>query len=113
ISAPVPSGPGTTMELFDMVCALNGATLIPCRAKARHRALVTRDFPASEEVPATSSPCALLIGLPQFAPRSGGQTVRSTRRRPVLAPAKDWLGWRVRPCGTPTAGLLESLRRRR
>jgi hypothetical protein len=46
------SPPSTTMLLFDMFWALNGATRIPRRANARHRAVVTTDFPASDVVPA-------------------------------------------------------------
>jgi hypothetical protein len=39
-----------------MFCALNGATLTPCRASHRHSPAVRTLFPASEVVPATSSP---------------------------------------------------------
>ena len=53
ISAPTPSGPVHTIELLDMFCALNGATLTPRRAKARHSPVVTTLLPASEVVPAT------------------------------------------------------------
>ena len=63
--APAGTGPGRsrsrraqTIELLDMFCALNGATRSPCRARNRHSPAVTRDFPASDEVPATSSPRA-------------------------------------------------------
>src|SRR5688572_14556875 len=45
-----------TIELFDMFCALNGATRRPRRTSARHRPETTTDLPASEEVPATRRP---------------------------------------------------------
>ena len=47
-------------ELLDMFCALNGATPMPRRASARHSPVTTSDLPASEDVPATSSPLARL-----------------------------------------------------
>ena len=40
------------MLLFDMFCALNGATRTPRLANARHSAVVTIVFPASDVVPA-------------------------------------------------------------
>ena len=52
----VPSGPTTTAELFDMFCALNGATLTPRRYSHRQIPAVSTLLPASEVVPATSSP---------------------------------------------------------
>ena len=55
---PISAPSRQTPELLDMFCALNGATLIPARASARHRPVTTRDLPASEEVPATSRPLA-------------------------------------------------------
>ena len=55
ISAARPPAARQTIELFDMFCALNGATRTPRRANARHSAVVTTVFPASDVVPATSS----------------------------------------------------------
>ena len=46
------------IELLDMFCALNGATSIPRRRSARHRPVTTSDFPASEDVPAITTPLA-------------------------------------------------------
>ena len=46
-----------------MFCALNGATAIPRRASARQSPVTTNDLPASEDVPATSSPDALTSGV--------------------------------------------------
>ena len=54
ISARRPAG--TTAEFSDMFCALKGATRTPCRASHRQIPAVTTLFPASELVPATSSP---------------------------------------------------------
>ena len=47
-----------TTELFDMFCALNGATEIPRRASARQIPVTSSDLPASEDVPATRIPLA-------------------------------------------------------
>src|SRR5262249_52416 len=45
-----------TTEFSDMFCALNGATLTPRRASQRQIPAVTALLPASDAVPATSSP---------------------------------------------------------
>lgn len=55
ISAPSPSAPRHTIELLLMFWALNGATAMPRRARARQSAVVTTYLPASDVVPATSS----------------------------------------------------------
>jgi len=39
-----------------MFCALNGATVIPRRASTRHNPVTINDLPASEDVPAISTP---------------------------------------------------------
>src|SRR6201996_9248409 len=52
---PISPPSTVTAELFDMFCALNGATRIPLRANSRQSPATTTDFPASEVVPATSS----------------------------------------------------------
>src|SRR5271155_4448685 len=52
---PISPPSTVTAELFDMFCALNGATRIPLRASNRQSPATTTDFPASELVPATSS----------------------------------------------------------
>src|SRR6201990_1214837 len=52
---PISPPSTVTAELFDMFCALNGATRIPLRAKSRQSPATTIDFPASEVVPATSN----------------------------------------------------------
>ncbi len=51
---PISRPSAVTMELFDMFCALKGATRRPLRDRARHRPVVTTVFPASEVVPSTS-----------------------------------------------------------
>src|SRR6201996_2177996 len=53
---PISPPSTVTAELFDMFCALNGATRIPLRANSRQSPATTTDFPAAEVVPATSSP---------------------------------------------------------
>ena len=55
---PISAPSAQTIELFDMFCALNGATETPCRASARQIPVTSRDLPASEEVPATRIPLA-------------------------------------------------------
>src|SRR5271155_1057966 len=52
---PISPPSTVTAELFDMFCALNGATRMPLRASNRQSPATTTDFPASELVPATSS----------------------------------------------------------
>jgi hypothetical protein len=51
ISPPSP----VTTELFDMFCALNGATATPRRASHRHTPATSALLPASDVVPATSN----------------------------------------------------------
>ena len=72
---PISAPSRQTIELFDMFCALNGATRSPCRARNRQIPAVTRDLPASDEVPATSSPRA--------GGRSGMVGTRPTLRAPI------------------------------
>src|SRR5699024_7869048 len=78
ISAASPeSGPQLmTVELFDMFCALNGATERPRRAKARHSPVVIRLLPAFEAVPATKSDARRVID-----PHPERAAIRSRRRR--------------------------------
>src|SRR6202021_2054760 len=52
---PISPSSTVTAELFDMFCALNGATRIPLRTSNRHSPATTIDLPASDVVPATSS----------------------------------------------------------
>jgi hypothetical protein len=53
---PISPHSTVTAELFDMFWALNGATFTPRRASTRHSPVTTRDFPASEDVPAIKIP---------------------------------------------------------
>ena len=48
---PISAPSGHTAALFDMFCALNGATRTPRRAKIRHSAAVSRLLPTEELVP--------------------------------------------------------------
>ena len=53
---PISAPSRVTTEFSDMFCALNGATLTPRRASQRQIPAVTTLLPASDVVPATSSP---------------------------------------------------------
>src|SRR5579872_298488 len=81
-----PSGPGTTIELFDMFCALYGATRTPRRANARHSPVVTTLLPASDVVPATSSP---LITPPSSAAAPGMARARCRHQLLLENRARD------------------------
>jgi hypothetical protein len=61
---PISAPSRVTIELFDMFWALNGATFTPRLASQRHRPAVTTLLPASEVVPATSSPPLIPIPTP-------------------------------------------------
>jgi len=52
---PISPPSAQTIELFDMFCALYGATRMPRRWNARQTPVVTTLLPASEVVPAMSS----------------------------------------------------------
>src|SRR5665647_3935227 len=58
---PISDPSAQTIELLDMFCALNGATDTPLRASHRHSPAVTRLLPASDVVPATSSPLDTIL----------------------------------------------------
>ena len=79
---PISAPSAVTIELFDMFCALNGATDSPRRAKARHSAVVTTVLPASEVVPATRR-----LPMPASCQRPG-----SARERPASRPTRRQLG---------------------
>ena len=49
---PISAPAAVTIELFDMFCALNGATFTPRRDSSRQTPEVTTDLPASDVVPA-------------------------------------------------------------
>ncbi|CAM5432165.1 hypothetical protein STANM309S_04968 [Streptomyces tanashiensis] len=53
---PISAPSRVTKEFRDMFCPLNGATLMPCRTSQRQMPAVTTLLPASDVVPATSSP---------------------------------------------------------
>src|SRR5260370_18261002 len=61
ISAPSPQ----TAALFDIFCALNGATRIPLRAKIRHSAAASRLLPAEDLLPWTINTLAGMARRPQ------------------------------------------------
>jgi hypothetical protein len=50
-----------------MFWALNGATAMARRARARQIPVTTSDFPASEDVPATRTPLDSPVSLPTGA----------------------------------------------
>src|SRR4051812_27109338 len=60
---PISPPSTVTAELFDMFCALNGATDRPLRARSRQRPATTIDLPASEVVPATSSAPLIFVAF--------------------------------------------------
>src|SRR6478735_7948729 len=53
---PISPPSRQTIELFDMFCALNGATRTPRRTSARHSPATMTYLPASDDVPATRRP---------------------------------------------------------
>src|SRR5271166_672009 len=60
---PISPPPGQTAALFDMFCALNGATRTPARANARHSAVTITLLPTSDAVPITIKLLALKTRL--------------------------------------------------
>src|SRR5262245_48568854 len=64
---PLPSA--QTAALFDMFWALNGATLIPRRAKIRHKAATIMLFPAEDDVPCTISTRPAISPPPRVRPK--------------------------------------------
>ena len=56
---PISLPSGQTIELFDMFCALYGATRTPRRASHRHSPVTSVVLPASDVVPAISSGLAV------------------------------------------------------
>ena len=52
---PISRPSAVTIELFDMFCALYGATRNPRRASTRHNPVTTTLLPASDVVPAISN----------------------------------------------------------
>ena len=85
ISPPRPSAPTTTTELLDMFCALNGATFTPRRCSQRQMPAVSTLLPASEVVPATSSP-PLTVHLPLSADRAAHVRDRPAADAPAELP---------------------------
>src|SRR5690606_19520885 len=58
---PISPPSGVTAALFDMFCALNGATRTPRRASARHSPAAIRLLPTLEPVPSTAMASARAI----------------------------------------------------
>ena len=63
---PISLPSSVIQELRLMFCALKGATLWPCSAKMRHRAVTTMLLPTCEPVPSTISGFA--VGFIVFYP---------------------------------------------
>src|SRR5579871_6103698 len=61
---PISAPSAQTAALFDMFCALNGATRTPRRAKRRHSAAVSALLPTDELVPCSMS---VLAGMDHLA----------------------------------------------
>ena len=72
---PISAPSGATIELFDMFCALNGATRTPCRASQRQIPAVMTDLPASDVVPATSSEPLVVGTVPLPSQAVGGDAI--------------------------------------
>ena len=97
---PISEPSAHTIELFDMFWALKGTTSMPRRRATRHKAVTTRDLPASEDVPATRIPVIVNL-LVIDAPCSTGEVrAESGRRRtargphwPALQQHTRWLPW--------------------
>ena len=64
---PISDPSGQTAALFDMFCALNGATRTPRPAKIRQRAAVSRLLPTDELAPWIMRVRAVIAGLPPHA----------------------------------------------
>src|SRR5690606_35103463 len=81
---PISAPSLVTIELFDMFCALNGATRRPRRDKDRQIPVTTTDFPASEVVPATSRPEPMSSGRDHHTTARAFGEIREdhTERRP-------------------------------
>ncbi len=77
---PISAPSGVTAELFDMFCALNGATETPCRCSQRHRPATRTLLPASEVVPATRI-APLTGGIPAAPTASTAAAGRRSRDR--------------------------------
>ncbi len=84
ISPGAPSGPITTAELFDMFCALNGATFTPRRRSQRQMPAVSTLLPASDVVPATRRPVTFL-GLSAATTAAAATAARPTFRESLAA----------------------------
>ena len=61
---PKRQSPAAEAALFDMFCALNGATRTPRPAKIRQRAAVSRLLPTDELAPWIMRVRAVIAGLP-------------------------------------------------
>src|SRR5665647_3191300 len=83
---PISDPSAQTIELLDMFCALNGATDTPLRASHRHSPAVTRLLPASDVVPATSSPLDTTSPHHRHSYRSEGRTADLR----LLRPEQPW-----------------------
>jgi hypothetical protein len=77
------SPPSTTRALFDMFCALNGATSTPRRRSHRHSAVAIRLLPASLDTPCTM--IAATPDVPPAAPAERAQPPPSTSRASRLS----------------------------
>src|SRR5438874_689283 len=62
---PISAPSAQTAALFDMFCALNGATRTPRRAKMRHSAAVSKLLPTDELAPCTIITLPRMGGPPQ------------------------------------------------
>src|SRR6266478_1681921 len=96
---PISDPSAQTPALFDMFCALNGATRSPRRANHRQSAAVRNDFPASLLQPRTMIAC-FAIGSLEAERAAGDQEPGLVRRRGS-------------PLAEPTSQIAEAAQERR
>src|SRR5882672_1871733 len=96
---PISDPSAQTPALFDMFCALKGATRSPRRANHRQSAAARNDFPASLLQPRTMIAC-FAIGSLEAERAAGDQEPGLVRRR-------------GRPLAEPTSQIAEAAQERR
>ena len=97
---PISEPSAHTIELFDMFWALKGTTSTPRRRATRHKAVTTRDLPASDDVPATRIPVMVSLLVINALCCTAEDRAESGRRRtahgphwPALRQHTRWLPW--------------------
>ena len=78
------SPPSTTRALFDMFCALKGATSAPRRRSHRHSAVAIRLLPASLD-----TPCTMIVATARHPPTATGPIGSYQSAAPATSPAEQ------------------------